>query len=415
MKKTLLISIITLLLCTANLFAAEYTLDELINIALKKSYDIKEETVRHQNSESYLRSSFYGLLPTTYIGTTSNKYFDAADTDWYDGANLSLSKTFALNEPTYFNIHNSILDMKNADLSLDETRKQIAYYVFSKYLDVLKSQETLQIQEKNLELQQKIHQQIQVQYDAGDKSLLELKQSEVSLIDYEIAVNEANNLLSKTRKDLFSYLNIDDNGLEFVEPEFDISLQNYTFETNNALMEKKNLLKSSNLSLIQSALGIFPSITLSYSLLQNDTGDIYAVSDYERSANTLSFSINWDIFGILNNTESFFRAKRNNRLQKLDLNISKRNYEIELENLQKDLQTYSRSYELYSEKLTLAEENLNMAQEQFKLGMISLLDLDRSKIDYQNAQLSYINSHYNLMKKHEEINLLLSKQILGKW
>ncbi|NQV17625.1 MAG: TolC family protein, partial [Armatimonadetes bacterium] len=63
----------------------------------------------------------------------------------------------------------------------------------------------------------------------------------------------------------------------------------------------------------------------------------------------------------------------------------------------------------------LAEENLNMAQEQFKLGMISLIDLDRSQLEYRNTQLSFNNRHYSLIRKQEELNLLLSKKILGKW
>lgn len=74
-----------------------------------------------------------------------------------------------------------------------------------------------------------------------------------------------------------------------------------------------------------------------------------------------------------------------------------------------------KSYDLYVKRLKLAEENLQMAQEQFRLGLINLLDLDRSKIEYQNAQLSYISSHYNLMRKQEELNLLLSGKILAKW
>jgi outer membrane protein TolC len=63
----------------------------------------------------------------------------------------------------------------------------------------------------------------------------------------------------------------------------------------------------------------------------------------------------------------------------------------------------------------LAEKNLKKAEEQFKLGSISLLDLDKSKLDYQNAQLNYNNKYYQLFRKQEERNLLLSKEILGKW
>lgn len=411
MKKILLI----LIILPALVFAQEYTLEQLIEIGLDKSYDIQSELASNKNSASYLRSSLYGVLPSVSISAGKDKNLDAINPEWNGGASLSISKSIFLNEPTYYNIHTSILDKKNADLSLEEKRKQIAYYIFSSYLSVLESQKILGIQEKNLELQHKIYNQVKVQYDAGEKSLLELKQSEISLIDYEIAVNEAENSLFKTRKDLFSYLNMTDEGYDFVEPEFTISDEKFSFQSNNTLLQKKNSLTSSKVRLVQTMMDFLPSLTLSYSVYHNDDNDINAYSDYLRTSNTLSISASYDIFNLLEKGEAYSRSKRNLRVQKIDFEISERDYTIELTNLQNDLETLNRSYNLYSDKLKLAEDNLNMAQEQYRLGMISLLDMDRAKIDHQNAQLSYNNHHYNLLRKQEEINLLLSNKILGKW
>jgi outer membrane protein TolC len=394
MKKILLI----LIILPALVFAQEYTLEQLIETGLDKSYDIQNELANNKNSASYLRSSLYGVLPSVSIYAGKDKNLDAIDPEWNASASLSISKSIFLNEPTYYNIHTSILDKKNADLSLDEKRKQIAYYIFSSFLNVLESQKILGIQKKNLELQHKIFNQVKVQYDAGEKSLLELKQSEISLIDYEIAVNEAENSLFKTRKDLFSYLNITDEGYDFVEPEFNISDEKFSFQSNNALLQKKNSLTSSKVRLVQTMMDFLPSFTLSYSVLHNDDNDINAYSDYLRTSNTLSISASYDIFNLLEKGEAYSRSKRNLRVRKIDFETSKRDYTIELTNLQNDLKTLNRSYTLYSDKLKLAEDNLNMAQEQYRLGMISLLDMDRAKIDHQNAQLSYNNHHYNLLR-----------------
>ena len=411
MKKILLI----LIMFPVLIFAQEYTLEQLIETGLEKSYDIQSEIASNKNSTSYLRSSLYGVLPSVSISAGKDKNLDAIDPEWNGGASLSISKSIFLNEPTYYNIHTSILDKKNADLSLEEKRKQIAYYIFSSYLSVLESKKILGIQEKNLELQHKIYNQVKVQYDAGEKSLLELKQSEISLIDYEIAVNEAENSLFKTRKDLFSYLNMTDEGYDFVEPEFDISDEKFSFQSNNALLQKKNSLTSSKVRLVQTMMDFLPYFTLRYSVDHYDNNDIYAYDDYLRTINTLSISASYDIFNLLEKGEAYSRSKRNLRVQKIDFETSKRDYTIELTNLENDLKTLNRSYTLYSDKLKLAEENLNMAQEQYRLGMISLLDMDRAKIDHQNAQLSYNNHHYNLLRKQEEINLLLSNKILGKY
>ncbi len=417
MKKVL--SIIMLVILPMICLADEYTLDELITVGLEKSYDIRQEIVNKKNSSSMFRSSVYGLLPDVTFGVERLKYYDQIyepnETDWSETGYLTLSKSFFLNDPSFYNIHTSIYSMKNAKRSLDESRKQIAYYIFASYLGVLEFQETLEIQQNNLELQSKIQQQIKVQYETGNKSLLELKQSEVSLIDYEIAVNEAANSLSKIRKDLFSYLNIDDAGFEFVVPDFNVNLEKLEFQSNNLLEQKLNSLKINKLLHLQTTMNLLPTISIGYSFGHYDQGDINTFSEYTRDSQYLTLSASWNIFGLMDNFEKIIRSKRNLKIQKLDYVTSKRDYSLQLINLQNDLNTLNRSFELYEEKLKLAEENLNMAQEHFRLGMISLLDLDRSKIDFQNTQLARIQNNYQLLRKQEEINLLLSAKILGKW
>ncbi|MCK4311507.1 MAG: TolC family protein, partial [Candidatus Cloacimonetes bacterium] len=239
-------------------------------------------------------------------------------------------------------------------------------------------------------------------------------QSEISLIDYEIAVNEAENSLSRQRKDLFSYLDIEDEGFDFLEPKFIISKEIYEFTENYNLIRKKNSIKSSKIRLFQSGVDFLPSLSISYTFNYDSYDGIYEFDDYDKTR-TLSLNASYDIFNLLEKRESFSRSKRNLKMLKLDLENSERNYRNDLKNLNNDLETLKRSRELYTDKLKLAEDNLNMAQEQYRLGMISLLDLDRSKIDFQNAQLSFNNRHYELMRKQEEINLLLSREILGKW
>jgi outer membrane protein TolC len=294
-------------------------------------------------------------------------------------------------------------------------RKEIAFYVFSQYLYILEAQKNLDIQLDNLELQQRIYDQVQVQYASGEKALLDLKQSEISLIDYEIAVNEAENGLIQQRQDLFTYLNIPDEGYDFIEPEFDISEEEFVYQENYTLIQKRNSIKSSKISLFQQKVDFLPSLTFSF-YYQNSSlsDDIDNFSKYDDSY-TISLAASFDIFDLFEKRESFVRSRRNLEIEELDLENSEQELRSELSNLINDMKTLRRSRDLYLDKLNLAEENLSMAQEQFRLGIISLLDLDRTKIEYQNAQLSYNNRYYELIRKQEEINKTLSRNILGKW
>ena len=411
MKQTI---ILLLLILPIMIFAEEYTLDELIDTGLKDSYSIQQENVSMLNARSELRSSWIGLLPSANISAGRSKNYDT-NLDWSESASFQLSKNISLNEPSYYDIRTSILNNKNADLSLTNKRKVIAFTIFSKYLSVLEAQENLAIQNENLALQQRINAQVEVQFEAGDKSVLELQQSKISLIDYQIAVNEAMNNLVKLRKSLFNYLNINDNGYVLATPDIEISVENVKFQTNISLQQKENSLKGSKIILSQQRMNFLPSISLSYSLMHNDPNDIYDFGKYDRTKNTISLNASYNIFNVLQTREQYLQIKRTHKLLELDYDITKKNNEINLQNLFSDFGTIKQSQKLYSDKMELAEKNLKMAREQYNLGMISLLDLDRAKIDYQNSKSSSISKEFELLKMQEEINLFLSNKILGKW
>ena len=414
MMKKIFIIISVLIILTLN--AQEYTLDQLIEIGLEKSYDIQQENAAYKNYKSYLRSSWFGLLPTASItASTTNSESSDMERVWTKSAGFTLSKNLSLNESSYYNIWTSILSARNSGLSLEGMRKEIAFYVFSQYLYILEAQKNLDIQFDNLELQQRIYDQVQVQYTSGEKALLDLKQSEISLIDYEIAVNEAENGLIQQRQDLFTYLNIPDEGYDFIEPEFDISEEEFVYQENYTLLRKRNSIKSSKVSLFQQKVDFLPSLTFSFFYQNTSLSDeIDDFSAYDDSY-TMSLAASFDIFDLFEKRESFVRSRRNLEIEELDLENSEQELRSELSNLINDMKTLRRSRDLYFDKLNLAEENLSMAQEQFRLGIISLLDLDRTKIEYQNAQLSYNNRYYELIRKQEEINKTLSRNILGKW
>ena len=409
MRKLVLVIMLLPIFC----FAEQYFLDELIELGLERSIEMQKEISSYQNSKSSLRSSFLEILPSASVTANKSKYIEE---DWNRTSGFSLTKSIYLDEPTYFNIRQSLIDKQNSELALQEATKQIVFNIVSGYLSVLESQKSLEIHTENLKLQNKIYSQILAQFESGEKSILDLKQSEIDLIDYEIAVNEAENNLSKLRKDLFSYLNVQDKEYDFAEPEFEEIESELNFHDNLNLTILKNDLKRSKLSLFQTKLNFFPTVYFSYSFNYNNANnDAFFDFDEYDDSQTISLNASYSIFDLLDKRESLSRTVRNFKIQKISFEDTGKNYRNEFSNLQKDVKTLRRSRDLYAEKLELAAENLNMAQEQFKLGMISLIDLDRSQLEYRNTQLSFNNRHYSLIRKQEELNLLLSKKILGKW
>ncbi|MDY6916020.1 MAG: TolC family protein [Candidatus Cloacimonadota bacterium] len=409
MKKIFLILLILPAICLAQ----GYTLQQMVEIGLENSHEIMSQTQEYKNAKSSLRANYWEILPSANLNASKNKHDDQA---WLKNSGFSLSKSIYLDEPTYFNIRRGILNKENAELTMEEIRKQIAYNVISYYLSILENKKALEIQQKNLELQEKINQQIQTLYDLGKKSELELQQGEIDFIDYQIAVLEAENRLKTNRKELFNYLNVEDDDKQLLEPELPEYSQSSDFETNLELQRRKNSIKSSEISLFEQKLNFLPSFSLggSYNYDKNTNADFTEWDKYDDST-TLSLSFSYSLFDLFHKYESHGQLKRNLKIQEINYDRLEKEYQKELENLNSNIATLKRAKQLYKKKVELSEKNLSMAEEQFRLGLISLLDLDRSKLDYQNAQLNYNNKYYELFRKQEELNLLLSNKILGKW
>ena len=71
--------------------------------------------------------------------------------------------------------------------------------------------------------------------------------------------------------------------------------------------------------------------------------------------------------------------------------------------------------ELYQERLEQSQEQIRIAEERYRLGMIQLLELDKTRTEYIDSNIQYNANRYQIIKKQEELNHMLSQKILGKW
>jgi len=405
---------IGLVILCSWLLADNYTMDELIEEGLERSADLKIELESNKIESSYLRSSIFNLIPEVSFDAYKSQQNRG---DWIKSSGLLINATYYFDLPKMFNIYQSILAKKNANLSLEYMNKFVAYSVFIQYTQILENQKSLEIQAGNYILQQKIYNQISVQYETGEKSLLDLQQSEITLIDYEIAKLETENNLEKLRKNLFQFLDLNDEGYDFLEPELNEAELIFNFQYSTALKQKRNVMRSNYSDTWQKRLNYLPTFYVGYNYTFANTTDLEFddFDNYDIDRKTLTVGASLSLTGLLETNEQHLRSWHNYKKSKIDFLNSKTGLENELGNLENDYITLKKAKELYSKKLELAAKNLEMAQQQYRVGMISLLDMDRSQLEYSQAQLSYNNRYFELMRKREEVNLLLSERILGKW
>jgi outer membrane protein TolC len=408
-----------------------YELEDLIEHGLTNSFEMQKDAYQEQNIGSQLRSSYLELLPSMNIlysdSKTHSRYgtFDNDDdikmltqtTGWSPSTSMSLSKSISFNDPTYYNIRHAHLDKESFDYTQVDRIKTVAFNIVSQFVSILEMQKRVEILQQNYQLQQNIYQQIEIQYNSGEKSLLELQQSEITMLDNEISLLEAENRLVVLRKDLFNYLNLDDEGLPFQEPEIElVEPEEIEFQENLNLKAMKNDLQKMELSRIRQKWDRYPSLSfgVSYNMDDGVSDELYHFSDYDRSY-TFSLNISYPLFSFFEKREAYHRTNRNLKIQKINFTEQELNLKNNYSNLVDDLQTMHKALDIVSKKLQLAERSYDMAEEQYERGIISLIELDRAKLDLQNAQLAQNNRYWELIRKQEELNLLLSKNILQQW
>ena len=395
------------------LISKEYTLDEAIELGLKNSLDILAQEIQVENSKANLHNTYLDLLPSLSVQSSKNNN----DGEWNNiSASLNISESVNWNDYRYFSIKKSLLNNKKTALSLEDRKKEYVYNLFNKYITIIETEKNNEIQIKNFDIQKKIFNQVRIKYENGNESLLNFKQSKISLLESEINVEETKNRLETLHKDFINFLNIEDKNIRLVEPQLSANFSVKQFKNN--LQIKKNLfdIELTKFSLLEEKLNLYPNFSLgaSYGYANNYNTDFMELDNYDDSY-SFSLSFSYALFDLADKKLSYTNSKRNYRLQQLNFdNLVKENrtdYEILIDNIE----TSQKTLKLYEQKLELAQENMQRAQEQFQLGLIDLINLEETKITLLNSELQYNQKYYDLIRKREELNLLLSEKILGKW
>lgn len=406
---------VLILMCSV-VYAQTYQLEELIDLGLKNSYQMKNSYLNRVLSDESFNQSLSQILPEASYNYsyTNNGNFD---TDIHNSA-FSLSKSIYLNDPTYFSIEKSIKSKEIAYLEFKDKQKEFAYTILSAYLDLLQVQKNIDLLKENIILQKRTYEQILIQYNNNKKTIYDLQSSQIDTLTARTDLLELEKSYYSKRQELFQMLNVKDQDYPLAEVQFEVNNVNKAYQDNYQTRINRISLSQSSLDLMQSRNNLIPSISLygnySYSTLQNELNQIFEPGNYDDSY-SYGVRVSYPLFSFITDYTDYRIQKR--RLQILE-NQNKdfeEKHSIKYKQTMNDLNISKQSYEIYKQKAELSKTNLEIAQQRFQLGIINLLDLDKSRIQYIEAQLSLNNKYYSYLKKVEELNYLISEKVMGRW
>ncbi len=409
-----------LLLLPLTLLAQQYKLEDLVSHGLENSYGMLRSGLSYESSLSGLSSAKWNLLPeaSVHFGVTNDFYHPntPAISDLSSQAGFSISKNISLNDDAWFNYKYARLDAQKAELAKQISSSAYAYSVFAAYLDVLSTQTQLSWLHKNLEIQTRVWEQAQVLNQLGKNTGFDVKESEIAVMNARISIMQLENAITSKRAELFSLVRMDDAGYELAElrPGTNYSLPDYVPEQNNQVRLLQADLKRGELGLSQNFLNYFPRVNLAYNFGRQVSGQNFDFDQYNTN-HTLSLNLSYSLWNQFKQNQFSKRSDLALRMAELEIRQQMEDIDRQYSTLSKELAYLERLDALLSEKLAQAENQIRIAEERFRLGLIELLELDKTRVEYINSEIAYHNNSYQILARQEAINNLLSRKIQDKW
>ena len=175
-----------------------YNLEELIDQALANRADFRVSLLEIQNLEISLQRSKFNLLPSidgsARVTTGYSDQYSAGGQsvgfgDQFFDQRINKSLGLNLNFPIFqrwdrvFQIQSSQVNLKNAELALDDSRLAIVEEVTLAYTDYIANEKAFQAIKKVLLASEKAYETQQERYNVGASTLIELTQAQATYIE----------------------------------------------------------------------------------------------------------------------------------------------------------------------------------------------------------------------------------------
>ncbi len=410
-----------LILLPVVLQAQVYRLDDLIEAGLKNSTAIQRNEINYLTAVSQRKTASLNLLPEVNLGFNADKRLYTkrdllAQDDFSNSLGLTVSKSISLNDPYWFQYRYSTHDQKTAEIRRESGTSDFAYQVFLIYIDILSAQKRLRSLEESSNIQNRIWEQSRTLWRLGKLTEFDVKQNEIAVMNTQISILRQQNSIDKSRQQLFSLILIPDDGYPLADLEIGVPDQFplLDYDQVNTIRILRQDIKRFDIMRKQDKLDNFPRVTLAYNLSRSASGADFDFDRYQTD-HGISLSLSYSLWNHFRNSESTKRDRFTRKLVELNLQDKVDEIEREYSILTGEMNYLKQLHALYQSKLEQSRIQVNKAEERYRLGMITQLELDKTRAEYIDSDIEFHANLYQMLARQEALNHLLSRKILGKW
>ncbi len=413
---SLVMTIVLLQLLTTSVLAAPgipYSLDSLIEIALKNNPQIEIALQQYQQSEGGITQAKSGYLPHLTVGADYGRLYtdnlQPVDEDNFAHGLISASQLIYDFGRTTGLIDASIYSSVAADSNLLQKIQNIVFQVKANYYSVLEKEQLIDVAQQAVDTYVQQLYRAKKYFEAGVRTKIDVTNASVELANARLDLLRANSNLKAARVKLEQILGtIPDNGNYTVEqkvkgleqlaptkPPMPLNLDGLLDTASLFRPELKrvhSLVQATEASLTQVKGDYFPSILASGSYDAYET-DLTNLQDQW----TLAVGLTWEIFSGFETEGKVAEAKSKMR----ELQASLR--ELELAIIQDVTDSYLRADEnreavdIEAQTLKLARENLDLAEGRYKAGLNDIIEFNDAQLTYSRSQSNLVSAYYTYL------------------
>ncbi|CAH0997079.1 hypothetical protein EMA8858_03216 [Emticicia aquatica] len=418
-------------------FGQKLSLKECVDIAIKNNLTYRESQILGESANVELSRAKSLIYPRIGFGTGqdirvgrsidrfTNAFIEEVYTTNYFGlqATMTLFNGFQIKNQVRQNEFLRDAGAKN----IEAVKNRTIIGVLQAYLQVLASQELLEVSKQQVETSKSQVERINKQVEAGVVGQSELFQIKSQLVNDEFSLVTSQNAHKVAKLALFQLMNqSNNNSFIFESLKEDVLLYNIDNQSIDGIFEQASnnfpeikagelRLKSFDSQLKATQANTLPQITLS-----SNYGTFYSSSNksenYFKQINgtrsgSLSLDISIPILGRLQNSPRISAVKVQQQLSQNQFNMVKLQLRQSIEQTFQLLSAASDRYKVATNQVAILDQNIKAVESRINAGTVNYLEYILAKTNFDRAKSNLVQAKYEF---------LLQKKILdfysnGEW
>ncbi len=405
--------ILAFLTVNALAYNTPYSLDALIQIALKNNPQIEIALQQYRQSEGALTQAISGYLPRVTVGgdlgRTHIENLEPENEDNVAHGLISASQLIYDFGKTTGLIDSSMYASVAANSNRLQQIQNVVFQVKANYYSVLEKELLISVAQQAVDTYIQQLYRAKKYFEAGVRTKIDVTNASVELANARLDLLRANSNLKIARIKLEQILGTRPNDGNYTlqkgnvalkqlaptKPDMPENLDNLLHtaaQYRPELRRVHSLVQASEASLTQAKGDYFPSILASGAYDAYET-DLTSIQDQW----TLAVGLTWEIFSGFETEGKVAEAK--SRMRELQASLR----DLELAIVQDVTDSYLRADEnreavdIADQTLTLAKENLDLAEGRYKAGLNDIIEFNDAQLTYTRVQSGLVSTYYTFL------------------